>query len=521
MTLPALTRSGAALQVAGVNRRLSGLNAYWLGLDDNAGVNLPSHATITAAFDGMQAMHCTHVRAHTVGISAGTSLSYLTGYLGTAPVYVEGNMDSADWAVYQAGLHDVYLMCPLTDNWNYYHGGLWNFVHWAYQQNSSGITDVNGSIKDDPNNRQFFANTAPGLRIRALFKAYITRWLNHVNPYTGLAYKDDPTIAIVETGNEIYYAAQLGSNEWTQDIASTVKSIAPGKLVADGSAASGQATSTMPGLTAAAVDIVGGHYYPQRASAGYTSQTFTSTDSSFPAGSARQQLAADVTAAAGSGKAFILGEYPWTRSDVAAWWSDIEANAGIDVDMAWSFIPGTETHGGAFGSDDYPVHYPYLGATEQTYAPALAAHIGAVNPSSGTVQVSRVRVAASAAAGKVQVSRIRVAVPVDVGTVQVSRIYVAAIPSTPTGAVQVSRIRVAAQPAVTFAAILEPFDPVTLPGTGWTQTGGPTTTPGSPAPAGLNGYTLTYAGAGQATITVRPHTVYYNAACTQPAQVHA
>lgn len=494
MALAALTRSGSQLQVGGVKWVGSGLNAYWLGLDDNAGTSsgsFPSHATITAAFDGMKTMGNNLVRAHTIGISAGTSMSYLTGYSGTTPTYNESNMDSADWAVYQAGLHGIRLMVPLTDNWNYYHSGLWWFVHQAYLQNSSGLTDVDGSVKDDTNNRQFFANTTAGLRIRALFKAYITKWLAHVNPYTGLAYKDDPTIAIVETGNEIYYAAQLGTAEWTQDIASTIKATAPNKLVADGSAASGQAVSTMPGLTASSVDIVGGHYYPQRASAGYTSQTFTSTDSSFPAGSARQQLAADATAATNANRAFILGEYPWTRSDIASWWSDIESNTGVDGDMAWSFIGATETHGGAFGSDDYPVHYPYASGNEATYAPALASHITARATGSGTTNTAIV------SGGSLK------AVAVNSAFVQGASLSQAG------GGSNTARV----SGAMLSTGTVEPFATVRLPGdTTWTQTAGPATStpivlmPGVPSP----GTTVTYKQPNGTALTfnVRPHTIF-------------
>lgn len=392
MSLPIITRSGSHLQIGGVTKRFSGLNAYWFGLDDNAGTStgsFPSQATITSAMAGLHSMGASLVRAHTVGISTGTANSYLTGYTGSTPNYSNSNLAAADWAVYQAGLHGIYLMVPLTDNWNYYHGGLWNFVHWAFQQNSSGLTDINegfsgGSGKDSSIQRQFFQNTTAGLRIRALFKDYIFHWLNHVNPYTGLAYKDDPTIAIVETGNEIYYAAQIdpGVGEWTQDIASYIKSVAPNKLVADGSAASGQAGSSMPGLVASAVDIIGGHYYPQDPTNGYRPQTFSATGGTTSFGgtnSARQQLSADISAAVSASKAYILGEYPWTRSDVSGWYSDISANANISADMAWSFIGGTETHGGSFGSDDFSVHYPYLSGNESTYAPALTSHITAIS----------------------------------------------------------------------------------------------------------------------------------------------
>jgi hypothetical protein len=374
-----ITRSNGVLSINSVRTRLGGANAYWLGLDDNNGVNFPSKTTITNAMKGMRSKGVNLVRAHTVGISTGTPQSFETA----AGVFNHDNLDAADYAVYQAKQNGIYLMVPLTDNWNYYHGGKWNFVHWAYQQNSSGITDTPGTTKDDVNERIFFANTAPGLRVRALFKAYISAWLNHVNPYTGLAYKDDPTIAILETGNEIYYAAQLGTNEWTQDIASYIKSIAPNKLVADGSAADRVAVSSAPGLTAAAVDIVGAHYYPQQQSGQYPPVNFTATGSGYPAGTAIQQLAADATAASNAGKAFIVGEYPWTRSDVAQWYAAVENNTAITGDMFWAMIGTTtdgtpEVHGGAFGSDDYALHIPFSGTNEQTYGPALATHISKV-----------------------------------------------------------------------------------------------------------------------------------------------
>jgi hypothetical protein len=57
----------------------------------------------------------------------------------------------------------------------------------AYQQNSSGITDVNGA---NGNEIQFFATTAVGMLIRALYKDYILICLNHVNTVNGIAYKD-------------------------------------------------------------------------------------------------------------------------------------------------------------------------------------------------------------------------------------------------------------------------------------------------------------------------------------------
>jgi len=371
---PILTRQGSDLLVHGVKSRLSGINAYWVGLNDNVrdssgAPTFPRHSELTAAFFGMRAMGASLVRAHTVGISAGTPRSFATA----AGVYSDTNLDSADWAVYQAKLRGMLLMVPLTDQWNYFHGGKGVFVHWAYQQNSAGLSDVpaSGHLFDADNSEkgstiedQFFSASAGGLRIRALFKDYLERWLNHINPYTGVAYKDDPTIAIIETGNEIYSA----TSEWTADIAAHIKTLAPGKLVADGSAATGLAVSDAPGLASADVDIVGGHYYAHDASWA-PAPIMTLSD----------QLERDVSAAQSAGKAFVVGEYPWTRADITQWYTEVEANPGIAGDMAWAFIGGAETHGGSFGSDDFPVHWPYQGSSEQMHAPALARHITALS----------------------------------------------------------------------------------------------------------------------------------------------
>ena len=371
---PTLTRNGTNLLVRGQARRLSGANAYWVGLNDNArdgggAPTLPSHASLTAAFAGMHSMGARLVRAHTVGISAGTSRSFEPA----AGVYSDSNLDSADWAIYEAKRSDIHLMVPVTDQWNYYHGGKGVFVHWAYQQDSNGLMDVaspehlfdaHGAQKGSTSEDQFFATTPGGLRIRALFKDYLYRWLNHMNPYTGLAYKDDPTIAIIETGNEIWSATP----EWTEDIAAFIKSIAPRKLVADGSAATGLAVANAPGLHAPHVDIVGAHYY--------------AADSNWapaPLMTLAAQLDSDVSAAQQAGKVFILGEYPWTRADIAQWHTKVEGDSRIASDMMWSFVNAEEVHGGSFGGDDFGVHWPYRGTEEKRYAPALARHMGAVS----------------------------------------------------------------------------------------------------------------------------------------------
>lgn len=371
---PILTRSGTNLLFNGTRRRLSGMNAYWVGLDDNVrdssgNPTFSSHSTLAKAFAGMRAMGANLVRTHTVGISAGTPRSFET----SRGVFNGANLDSADYAIAQAKQQGIVLMVPLTDMYNYYHGGKGVFVHWAYQQNSSGLSDVphpehlfdaDGSEKASKIEDQFFANTTGGLRIRALFFTYLNKLMAHVNPYTGLTYAADPTIAILETGNEIYSATA----EWTAAVARHLRSIAPNKLVADGSAATGLAVSNSPGRSAAKIDILGAHYYAQDAS--YNPA---------PIMTLAGQLDADISSAHQAGKVFLMGEYPWTRPDINQWYAKIENTPGIAGDLMWTFVAGSEVHGGSFGSDDYSVHYPYLGDKEQQYAPALAHHISTVS----------------------------------------------------------------------------------------------------------------------------------------------
>jgi mannan endo-1,4-beta-mannosidase len=70
-----------------------------------------------------------------------------------------------------------------------------------------------------------------------MFKACITEHLNHVNQYSGVAYKDDPTIGFWETGNElsaVVYDDGPAPPSWTAEICGLVKSLAPNHLCVDG-----------------------------------------------------------------------------------------------------------------------------------------------------------------------------------------------------------------------------------------------------------------------------------------------
>lgn len=155
------------------------------------------------------------------------------------------------------------------------------------------------------------------------FRAYVAHLLNHVSSVTGVRLGDDPTVAIWETGNELWDAPP----EWTQQTAAYIKTLAPHALVADGSAATGMHVAEAA-VNEPSVDVVGGHFYPTDAAWAHT----------------------DAQVAAAHGKAYVVGEFPLTGPNLAGWLTGLAQDPNVAGDLAWTLLPylddGTpEQHG--------------------------------------------------------------------------------------------------------------------------------------------------------------------------------
>lgn len=253
-----ITREGSTLLLNGKPWNAVGANIYWLGLDENVTppkgepyyeplkASYPSKGRITEAMAIIKAMGGTMIRAHTLGVSTGNPLSVMPS-LG---VINEQAFDSIDWAVYQARQHGIRLMVPLTDNFDYYHGGKYNFLRW----NGFNLTQTKDS--SNPVVQQFYTNAT----VVASFKDYIHKLLTHVNRYTNISYADDPTIFAYETGNELcgpVWGDMDVPATWVHEIGAYVKSLAPKKLVVDGTYGVNRTHLGVP-----EVDIFSDHYYP-------------------------------------------------------------------------------------------------------------------------------------------------------------------------------------------------------------------------------------------------------------------
>ncbi|GAA5910192.1 hypothetical protein JCM8208_006754 [Rhodotorula glutinis] len=319
-------RSGNKLTLDGDTYRIVGPNIYWLGLDENVNwqVSYPSKQRVREAMAITVAMGGNTIRSHTLGVSTGHSKTLWPDAWSTN----NAAFDSIDYAIYAARNYGLRLIIPLTDNYAYYHGGKYDFIGWA------------GADTSDAS--QFYWNDD----VVKLFKGYISVLLNHVNAYTGVALKDDPTIMAWETGNELG-GYMLGGGappaSWTKDIASYIKKLAPNHLIADGTDGltdyGGSLANT--GMKVSNVDLVTDHFYPALQWLLVKDKNWMN---SYPS------------------KVFFVGENDWTGlkggDDLDTFYSTIEKMDGSGS-MMWSiFGHDDRCCDWIYHNDGYSLYYP-------------------------------------------------------------------------------------------------------------------------------------------------------------------
>ncbi len=365
--MPRMTRSGSQLLVGGTARRFAGTNMYWLGLNDNlrdanGAATVPTLATTQQAMDAAVGMNSSILRIHTFGINYGDAEGKSTPtVMPTLGNYNESTFRQLDNILYEATQRGLYIVAPVADRWNYYHGGAITFAQMV----------LGGTNTDAYYQNAFMTNAT----VKAAFKnQWLAPLLNRVSTRDGVAYKDQPAFAILELANEYFDADAT----WTSEMAAFVKSIAPNILVADPTAASGKyvtdsnvvlnynATS-QTSTPDANVDIFGGHFYPRD----------------------HWHLESDLPNVTAASRVWMTGEYDWTVNmqdgitkpsgqniTRAAWLSEIESTPGIAITMWWSL----ETTAAGVHSDGYEL-YSTPQNTEQTNGyNALKAHAAKVNP---------------------------------------------------------------------------------------------------------------------------------------------
>ena len=143
------------------------------------------------------------------------------------PVVNEGEygLRKLDYAIASAQQHNIKLLITFTNYW-YQFGGMDQYIAWAKLAGES----VSG--RED-----FYTNA----KIKQWFKNYISTLLNHKNYYTGVKYKDDPTIFAWELANEprcnvqgLSDTTQSPLYKWVEEMSAYVKSEDKHHMVAVG-----------------------------------------------------------------------------------------------------------------------------------------------------------------------------------------------------------------------------------------------------------------------------------------------
>ena len=181
-----VTVHGTELRLGGERFRAAGANSYWPAFADP----LVTDAIFQAAADNdlavmrMWAFNDIGDPADpTTSLDPQNTTTYFQYWDGEKPALNEGEngLVKLDYAIASAKERGIRLVLPFVNNWGPF-GGMGQYVRWA------GLDD-HGAFYTDP-------------QIRQWFKDWMTALLNRTNTYTGVKYKDEPTIAIWELANE-------------------------------------------------------------------------------------------------------------------------------------------------------------------------------------------------------------------------------------------------------------------------------------------------------------------------------
>jgi hypothetical protein len=299
-----ITRSGTQLQLNKHPFHFAGANMHWLAMDDTT--NYVSEFRINDGLDAAREMGATVVRAQDLGASTGCT-NCIEPKRG---LFNANALAHNDYAIKSAKDRSLRLIIPLTDNYHFSMGGKHNFTDW----------------RNISNENQFYVNT----QVISDFEEYIQNLLNHVNVYTGIAYKNDPTIMAWETGNELN-----PPTTWTQTISTYIKSIDTNHLLIDGKYGLDPNAVSLNNI-----DIVSDHFYPMNSA----------------------RVIRDASTAQEANKVLYVGEFNWNYNAggdrLDNFLATIESHPVIAGDTYWELWSHDDNYGYVSNEIQYTLHYP-------------------------------------------------------------------------------------------------------------------------------------------------------------------
>ena len=366
------------LQRAGRPFRAAGVNVFSLVTNDYPSPRLVAPGEVDEVLDRAVALGAGIVRSHTLGVSIGNQPWHLVAGVngdGTL-VYREEVRDRIDHAVAAAKARGLYLEVLLFDEHGHYHGGKRDWVELFHPGTTSRDRRVTtgGSKAERDAESPFYTDR----RVVEASLRYVHDFFRHVNPYTGIANGDEPTIALVGA-NELWTSAQEGlpagspgsydrgawtftdlGSCWMDAFARAALGYAPDVLVVDAASADGAPISPAH-LALDTVHVHGTHPYD-----------------TFGIGSVRRMA----RQAAARGKAFAVDEYAWTKPNAPMIEAVARSSPNVAFTAPWSLQNDRDLHNGGpgagFGGDDAPLYVPATDPREQVAVARLVRHAAAM-----------------------------------------------------------------------------------------------------------------------------------------------
>jgi len=211
--------------------------------------NRPSEASLEPAFDTLADLGVSSARIWGFAPSW-ADISSMPG----PETYNEEWFEYFDRVVVAAKKRDIRLFVPLF-NGNPAYGpvteenlsvNIPQFVRWA----------------DDAETRNDFFESEECME---MYKRWVERLMTHENHLTGVEYRDDPTIAMWELGNEIQHSPpRVGESirPWIEEAGAFVKKLDDKTLLTTGSYGHQGRNAFLDEANADPIDVVSIHYYP-------------------------------------------------------------------------------------------------------------------------------------------------------------------------------------------------------------------------------------------------------------------
>jgi mannan endo-1,4-beta-mannosidase len=239
---------------------LNGQPYYFVGTNFWQGMNLGVEGSngdrdqLTAELDHLQRIGVTNLRVMASSEGPNTEPYRMVPALMISPgVYDESVLDGLDFFIAEVGKRNMRAVMVLNNYWQW-SGGMAQYVSW-HEGTSIPYPGDWGEFIDY--SARFYACD----ECQRWYLDHIKMIITHINPYTGLRYRDDPTVFAWELANE----PRRYPYSWIDETAAYIKSLDPNHMVTTGS------EGTPPGETqdfqrthaGAHIDYATIHIWPQ------------------------------------------------------------------------------------------------------------------------------------------------------------------------------------------------------------------------------------------------------------------